>query len=629
MIRLPILGVILAAAGLSQTQATIEDSSHHSAVFGETRHFRVFLPPDYGSRPDRRYPVVYFFHGWGERYNRYTSEVKNYDSGTDYGGDTIAAFVGTHDLIVVKWDGYNPRRPGENYPRPYNIGPVETARQFPLYFVELMQYIDSHFRTIADREHRGVSGVSMGGFMALWIAGKYPHLIGSASSFMPSPEYFVGPLEAPAEYRHRDMYPNYNGVRTRLITGTRDFLRWYHRRMNAVWDFARPDYEREEFDSEHGTPGMARTLAFHERSFANPLPRPVLWHHWDVYPSFEVWGWTVSSNRRMPGLTALENVSRSGFRSVVREWAPDGPVLREVNVDIATDAQYTPAGEYQIADANLDTGARVVRRQWADAAGRLRFRLSGARHEVGIAEAGAPVLAICDARVEGTPWATDGRPFRLVLTVLNKGAAAARGVTAAIGERRVAAPDLTPGKTARIAVDMTVEDRIREVLSLNVALTANGYKADLPVVAPFFRDAPPLESVRILDGVEVNIWVQGDKQRHQRVGTGNADGTADAGERIAIGVPDGPAYRLVELFPGDPCVSMNSRITDIWSEYEGQLAHYSLADIGTGCKGRQVPFFARWVVPEGHEHLLKEGVVRTPVQGSGKGTRVLPVHSLR
>ena len=92
-------------------------------------------------------------------------------------------------------------------------------------------------------------------------------MIGSVSSFMPAPEYFAGPREFPAEYRHVDMYPNYNGVRTRLITGTRDFLRWYHRRMNAVWDFARTDYEREEFDSEHGTPGMAKTLAFHMDAF--------------------------------------------------------------------------------------------------------------------------------------------------------------------------------------------------------------------------------------------------------------------------------------------------------------------------------------------------------------------------
>ena len=74
-----------------------------------------------------------FFHGYGERYNK-CLDGKNYDRGSDYGGDNIANFVATHDVVIVKWDGYNPRTPDEDYPRPYNVGPVETNRQFPLYF---------------------------------------------------------------------------------------------------------------------------------------------------------------------------------------------------------------------------------------------------------------------------------------------------------------------------------------------------------------------------------------------------------------------------------------------------------------------------------------------------------------
>ena len=46
----------------------------------------------------------------------------------------------------------------------------------------------------------------------------------------------------------------------------------------------------------------------------------------------------------------------------------------------------------------------------------------GARHEVGIARPGEPVLTIPDVRIEGTPWVTDGKQFRLVLSILNKGA---------------------------------------------------------------------------------------------------------------------------------------------------------------------------------------------------------------
>jgi len=167
------------------------------------RHFRIFLPGDYGTST-KRYPVIYWFHGYSERYNKPvdTPKNRNYDTGDDYWGDTIGAYVTKHDLIVVKLDGYNPRTPDEKYPRPWNISPVETTRQFPFYFEELVHYIDSNYRTMADRDHRATAGLSMGGFMSFWIAGKFPQLISSASNFMGSSEFFVGHREMPVEYRH-------------------------------------------------------------------------------------------------------------------------------------------------------------------------------------------------------------------------------------------------------------------------------------------------------------------------------------------------------------------------------------------------------------------------------------------
>ena len=137
----------------------------------------------------------------------------------------------------------------------------------------------------------------------------------------------MGPRDFPVEYRHDDMYGNYEGVRTRLVTGSRDFIQFYHRQMNAIWKFARDWHETEDFDSDHGTPGMAKTLEFHMNAFAHPLPRPAVWSHADVYPNFTVWGWEVASDRKQPGFTTLENVSATGFRSAVREWLPDGATL--------------------------------------------------------------------------------------------------------------------------------------------------------------------------------------------------------------------------------------------------------------------------------------------------------------
>jgi pimeloyl-ACP methyl ester carboxylesterase len=347
---------LFAGLPLWSADAIVLDRTHESRVFHETRHYRILLPPAYESSAIR-YPVIYWFHGYGERF--------------DDKSDEMSDFVVTHDIIIVKWDGSN-----GNSSRPYNVGPVETDRQFPLYFPELVSYIDANYRTIADREHRAISGFSMGGFMSFWIAGKYPDLVSSASSFMGSPEFVVGPREFPVEYSHDVMSGNYAGVRTRLVTGTQDFIQFYHRQMNRIWTM--PTHETENFDSGHGVPGLAKTLAFHMNAFANPPPRPEAWSHTDVYPNFSVWDWTVESDRHEPGFTSLSNVSREGFVSEVRDWLPGGKILGNVRLKITTARLYPPNKTVKV------TVLQKTQRLKTDFEGRLHIALDGGVHFVGI-----------------------------------------------------------------------------------------------------------------------------------------------------------------------------------------------------------------------------------------------------
>lgn len=44
-----------------------QDLTHYSRSFGREKYFRLYLPDDYDQGKDR-YPVIYFFHGWGGRY---------------------------------------------------------------------------------------------------------------------------------------------------------------------------------------------------------------------------------------------------------------------------------------------------------------------------------------------------------------------------------------------------------------------------------------------------------------------------------------------------------------------------------------------------------------------------------
>ena len=135
---------------------------------------------------------------------------------------------------------------------------------------------------------------------------------------------------------------------------------------------------------------LAETLDFHLDAFAHPLPKPAAFSHADPYPNFGVWDWEVVSDRRRPAFTVLENVSRAGFRSTVREWIPAGAALPEVKLSITSPRLYTPGAVYPVTYIRLRDGKLRRATQKADARGRLSFEIDGDAYEIGIGAAAGP-----------------------------------------------------------------------------------------------------------------------------------------------------------------------------------------------------------------------------------------------
>jgi enterochelin esterase-like enzyme len=611
---------LIIASAAHASEALIEDRTHESEVLRETRHFRLFLPGDYGSS-GKRYPVIYWFHGYSERYNKPvdTPKDRNYDTGTDYWGDTIGAYVTKHDVIVVKLDGYNPRKPDEKYPRPWNIGPVETYRQFPFYFQELVSYIDANYRTIADRNHRGTAGLSMGGFMSFWIAGKFPHLVSSASNFMGSSEFTVGYRELETEYRHDEMYGNYEGVRTRLVTGAKDFIQFYHRRMNAIWLFTAPNHQTEDIEFDHGTPKMAKTLDFHMNAFAHPLPAPAVWNHIDVYPFFEVWGWNVGSDRRTPGFTSLQNVSKSGFRSSVREWVPGGATIPKVKLSITTARLYPPGSVQTVTIVRLRDGKVRRAAQKADADGKMTVELDGEDQQVGISPAG--VLALTGYRVEGEPWPVVRRPVKIRARFWNAGASALAAQTVrwetpnlsvALLEPASRLPAIAPGASAEAPLAFNVFDETREIVRIFAVAGAQKLPLDIQV----FPAAPVSRDFKIADAKMYNVYRHATELQDVALGRGDGNGQANAGETVAILLPDGAGYRAAELFTSDACLDNSGREGDPWGTYDhvGASSKYSLPAIRRDCPaGHVARLLARELLPNKPNHTLKFFEIDLPI----------------
>jgi enterochelin esterase-like enzyme len=123
----------------------------------------VYLPPSYAASPNRRYPVVYFLHG-------YAAHAENYWNLLSVPTATDAAIANgsSHEMIVVLPDAFTVYSGGM-----FSNSP--TTGDWEAYVAEdLVTYIDAHYHTIADRSARGLAGHSMGGYGTMRIGMKHP-----------------------------------------------------------------------------------------------------------------------------------------------------------------------------------------------------------------------------------------------------------------------------------------------------------------------------------------------------------------------------------------------------------------------------------------------------------------------
>ena len=127
----------------------------------------VYLPPDYDKNPNKRYPVVYALHGYSIDNEMWTHEIHT--------PQTIegAFATGSKEMIFVLPDSRTLHN-GSMYSNSPTVGNFEGFIAH-----DLVAYIDSHYRTIANRDSRGLAGHSMGGYGTTRIGMKYPDVFGA------------------------------------------------------------------------------------------------------------------------------------------------------------------------------------------------------------------------------------------------------------------------------------------------------------------------------------------------------------------------------------------------------------------------------------------------------------------
>lgn len=175
-----LIALIIPTMVSAQERRLVIDTFHSVALegnlLGDTadRNVIVYLPPSYNTDLHRRYPVVYLLHGNTARvegtYNPATSWIKRMNINTLM--DSLIRAKVVREMILAMPNGRNRYR-GSHY-----VNSSVTGKWADYIARDLVQHIDSNYRTLPSAQSRGLAGCSMGGRGTLYLGMTYPDVFG-------------------------------------------------------------------------------------------------------------------------------------------------------------------------------------------------------------------------------------------------------------------------------------------------------------------------------------------------------------------------------------------------------------------------------------------------------------------
>jgi enterochelin esterase-like enzyme len=172
---------------------------YHSKITDTTRRAYVYTPPDYDTNASARYPVLYLQHGAGEDERGWHKQGR-----MNFIMDNLLASKKAVPMLIVMDRGYA-SRPGDAANK-NSFGDVLLEEIIPL--------IDSKYRTIADRDHRAMAGLSMGGMQTLQIGLTHLDKVSALGAFS-------------APMRNFDLKSSYGGAFADVTT--------FNKQVHLLW----------------------------------------------------------------------------------------------------------------------------------------------------------------------------------------------------------------------------------------------------------------------------------------------------------------------------------------------------------------------------------------------------------
>lgn len=147
---------------LSSSAAKIDTVNTYSAAMKKPIKAVIIRPDNYSKL--KELPVVYLLHGYSDNYAGWLTKAKGFERSADQ-----------YNIMIVCPDG--------GYSSWYWNSPVDSSWQYETYISkELVEWIDKNYRTIKNKTGRAITGLSMGGHGALYLAFKHQDIFGAAGS---------------------------------------------------------------------------------------------------------------------------------------------------------------------------------------------------------------------------------------------------------------------------------------------------------------------------------------------------------------------------------------------------------------------------------------------------------------
>ena len=302
-LRTAVLLLVLAAGAArpapAQQRGTVTVDNFRSGALGVRKDYLVYLPPSYRAEPTRRFPVAYYLHGaWGSE----DDWVRK--GGLDVVMDSLVA-AGMPQMIVVMPDGDDGfyTEWASEYKRklcPARTDLREPAARYcvrdPRYDAyiarDLVRHVDATYRTLADARHRGIAGLSMGGFGALALAVEYPDLWAAAASHSGALELLAQAVDTATGTVSHAAHPDTTGsiwAVLRPVFGP-DTTDWWRR--DPAGRIRRLDAEeRQRLPALYADVGTEDGLLANNRAFRTDLIRLEVPLEYHEYPGEHNWAY--------------------------------------------------------------------------------------------------------------------------------------------------------------------------------------------------------------------------------------------------------------------------------------------------------------------------------------------------